>query len=392
MKKKIRNTIFLISFFALAIIAYSLVSSNNAKQYLEEERKKVENIILELERENGDNLLIQKKQIENQFVNLVYETETGRHISYFVNATNGNLLELEDIIKQEQINNFKEKVKELTTLKYPKFISDVLNSGTCTLAYEIRDTDLLIYFSDFQINPIPKENLTLQIDYNEIKDFVNFPVHLNEEYENENRYHYDSSKKTIALTFDDGPNGQKTKKLVELLNQNKMHATFFMVGNRMSSEKNTVLEVLKNGNEIGSHSYNHQNLTRLKKEELLEEENLTNQIYKDITGNDLKLLRPPYGNINSLMKENLNYVFINWNIDTEDWRYRNVDHIFNEVITKVKDGDIILMHDLYDTTIEAVEKLLPELYVNGYQVVTITELANLKGKNLEYGQVYRSIK
>lgn len=382
----------LVIFLVLLTITCNLLYLNSTKVDIKEERKKLENTLSKLEKENEANSLIQKKQVENQFVNLVYETESGNHISYFVSTTNGNLLELKDIIKDNQIDNFKNKVKELISLKYPTFISDVLNNEECTLAYEIRDTDLMIYFSDFSITPKPQEDLTLKVDYNEIKDFVNFPIHLNEEYENENGYHYTSNKKTIALTFDDGPNGEKTKKLIDLLNQNKMHATFFMVGNRMASEKNTVLEVLRYGNEIGSHSYNHQNLTHLKKEELIEEENLTNQIYKSITGTDLKFLRPPYGNINDLMKENLNYIFINWNIDTEDWRYKNLDHIYNEVLSNVKDGDIILMHDLYDSTIEAVEHLLPQLYVNGYQVVTITELANLKGKSLEYGQVYRYIK
>ena len=92
------------------------------------------------------------------------------------------------------------------------------------------------------------------------------------------------------------------------------------------------------------------------------------------------------------MKETLYYVFVNWNVDTEDWRYRNKEHVKNAVISKVKDGDIILMHDLYDSTIEAVEEMLPELYVEGFQVVTITELANLKGQNLNLKKVYRSIK
>ena len=126
------------------------------------------------------------------------------------------------------------------------------------------------------------------------------------------------------------------------------------------------------------------------KEELLEEEKSTNLIYKSITGQDLKLLRPPYGNVNDTMKQNLNLTFINWNLDTEDWRYRNTNHIYDSVINKVKDGDIILMHDLYETTIEAVEKLLPELYVRGFQVVSVSELANIKGQTLEVHKVYRS--
>ncbi len=275
-------------------------------------------------------------------------------------------------------------------MKYPKFIADSLNYGNGNITYILKDTELIMYFYDFEINPKPLEELFLMIDYNEIKDYVNFPFHLKEEYERENGFTFDPAKKTVALTFDDGPNGSKTLRLVELLHQNKMHATFFMVGNRMSTAPNVIKEVLKTGNEVGSHSYNHKNLTRLTKEELLEEEKSTNLIYKSITGQDLKLLRPPYGNVNDTMKQNLNLTFINWNLDTEDWRYRNTNHIYDSVINKVKDGDIILMHDLYETTIEAVEKLLPELYVRGFQVVSVSELANIKGQTLEVHKVYRS--
>ena len=317
-------------------------------------------------------------------------SHNGTYKSYFINVKDGNLLNIEDIIKSEEQQNFKNKVQELIELKYPKFIADSLNYGNGNITYILKDTELIMYFYDFEINPKPLEELFLMIDYNEIKDYVNFPFHLKEEYERENGFTFDPAKKTVALTFDDGPNGSKTLRLVELLHQNKMHATFFMVGNRMATAPNVIKEVLKTGNEVGSHSYNHKNLTRLTKEELLEEEKSTNLIYKSITGQDLKLLRPPYGNVNDTMKQNLNLTFINWNLDTEDWRYRNTNHIYDSVINKVKDGDIILMHDLYETTIEAVEKLLPELYVRGFQVVSVSELANIKGQTLEVHKVYRS--
>jgi peptidoglycan/xylan/chitin deacetylase (PgdA/CDA1 family) len=336
--------------------------------------------------------LLDIHQLGDTISEAIFQQENGTYKSYFINVENGNLLKISDLIKMDHYENFKNKIKELVALKFPKFIADSLNYGNGTMTYILKETELIIYFYDFSISPKPQEELTLTVDYHEIKDDVNFPVHLKDEYENENGFNYDPAKKTVALTFDDGPNGSKTLKLVELLTQNKMHATFFMVGNRMASAPNVITEVLKSGNEIGSHSYNHKNLTRLKKEALIEEESSTNTIYKSITGQDLKLLRPPYGNVNNTMKENLNLIFINWNLDTEDWRYRDVDHIYQSVLNNVKDGDIILMHDLYDTTVAAVEKLMPELYVRGFQVVGISELANLKGVTLETHEVYRQIK
>lgn len=388
-KKKIIQFIILICFFLILFFSFFFFSKMNQKNV---DEKKLQDVLLELENQNTDNLLIQKKQIDEKFINIVYELQSGTYKSYFVNSTNGKIMQIEDLIKPDKIKIFQNKVSELIEKKFPKFIQEGLKNDKVEIAYEIGDKELILHFSNYQITPSIKEELFLKINYNEIKDEINFKANLSEEYEVENGFHYDKNKKTIAFTFDDGPSGNKTQRLLNILKENKMHATFFMVGNRMESFTNIILETLQNGNEIGSHSFQHGNMTRLKKEELIEDERKTNEIYKKITGNDLKLLRPPYGNVNQLMKDNLNYSFVNWNIDTEDWRYRNAEHIYHEVISKVEDGDIILMHDLYDSTIEAVEKLLPELYVRGFQVVTVSELANLKGVTLEPKKVIRSIK
>jgi peptidoglycan/xylan/chitin deacetylase (PgdA/CDA1 family) len=392
MKKK-RNIKIILIFSGIFCIFLTLlifkINLNN-KQKDVWDSKLADETLTNILTQEANYVLVEHKMISSQFTQAILKNDNGTYKSYFINVKDGNLLNIEDIIKSEEQQNFKNKVHELIELKYPKFIADSLNYGNGNITYILKDTELIMYFYDFEINPKPLEELFLMIDYNEIKDYVNFPFHLKEEYERENGFTFDPTKKTVALTFDDGPNGSKTLRLVELLHQNKMHATFFMVGNRMATAPNVIKEVLKTGNEVGSHSYNHKNLTRLTKEELLEEEKSTNLIYKSITGQDLKLLRPPYGNVNDTMKQNLNLTFINWNLDTEDWRYRNTNHIYDSVINKVKDGDIILMHDLYETTIEAVEKLLPELYVRGFQVVSVSELANIKGQTLEVHKVYRS--
>lgn len=392
MKKK-RNIKIILIFSGIFCIFLTLlifkINLNN-KQKDVWDSKLADETLTNILTQEANYVLVEHKMISSQFTQAILKNDNGTYKSYFINVKDGNLLNIEDIIKSEEQQNFKNKVQELIELKYPKFIADSLNYGNGNITYILKDTELIMYFYDFEINPKPLEELFLMIDYNEIKDYVNFPFHLKEEYERENGFTFDPTKKTVALTFDDGPNGSKTLRLVELLHQNKMHATFFMVGNRMATAPNVIKEVLKTGNEVGSHSYNHKNLTRLTKEELLEEEKSTNLIYKSITGQDLKLLRPPYGNVNDTMKQNLNLTFINWNLDTEDWRYRNTNHIYDSVINKVKDGDIILMHDLYETTIKAVEKLLPELYVRGFQVVSVSELANIKGQTLEVHKVYRS--
>lgn len=354
--------------------------------------KKADFKIKEIIEQEKENTLIEQKIWEEKYIQMVFQTINQTFKTIFLNAKSGEILKIEDMIKEEKREHFKTTINELIELKYPKFIADVLKYENGETTYILKENELVLYFYNFTITPAPKEELFLKINYNRIKEDLNFQIPFSNDKKDENGFDYVKNKKTIALTFDDGPNQDKTLTLIKLLNENKMHATFFMVGNRMVNAPDVLKEVLKNGNEIGSHSYHHKNLTRLKKEELLEEENKTNTIYKSITGEDLKLLRPPYGNVNQEMKENLNYVFINWNLDTEDWRYRDEKHVYDSVIEKVEDGDIILMHDLYDSTIEAVRKLLPELYVRGFQVVSVSELANLKDITLENHKVYRSIK
>lgn len=389
-KKKIWIIFFI--FIIIAISIFCIFKRKEKYQGVYYDEKKADEKLIEIINLEKNSTLENHQKIANKFIQAIFKTEDGTYQSFFIDVKNGELLGIEDIIKKDHLESFQNKIKELTQLKYPKFIADVLNYGNGKITYILKETELLMYFYDFSIHPTPQEELMLTVDYNEIKEDVNFTVNLKEEYENENGFFYDKNKKTVALTFDDGPNGEKTRRLIEILNDNKMHATFFMVGNRMGLTPNVLTDVLNQGSEIGSHSYNHKNLKRIKLKELIEEEQKTNQIYKSITGLELKLLRPPYGNVSNEMKENLNYVFVNWNLDTEDWRYRDKDHIYKTVMENIQDGAIILMHDLYDSTIEAVEKILPELYTQGYQVVTVSELADLKGVTLEKHKIYRSIK
>ena len=180
----------------------------------------------------------------------------------------------------------------------------------------------------------------------------------------------------------------KKPSILTLLEENKAHATFFMVGYRMREDVDTVKAVYNSKNEIGSHSLNHKNLTRLTPEEILKQEKETEEIYYQITGDVLKILRPPYGAYNQKVKDTLDYSLINWSIDPEDWRYKDVDLIINHILENISDGDIILFHDLYETTVESVKILLPILYAQGYQVVSVSELATLKGYTLESHQKY----
>ena len=193
----------------------------------------------------------------------------------------------------------------------------------------------------------------------------------------------------VALTFDDGPNPSSTGRILNALEKNHAVATFFDLGNLVNSYPDVVKREESIGCEVASHSYNHPNLNNLGKEAIQEQINNSRNAFVNVLGHDVSLFRPPYGNANALVKENVPYPLINWNVDTLDWKSKNKDAILNEV-RKIGnlDGKIILMHSIHETTADAVEVLVPELISQGYQLVTVSELAYYKGVALNPGETY----
>ncbi len=198
----------------------------------------------------------------------------------------------------------------------------------------------------------------------------------------------DPNKPMVALTFDDGPNKSTTVPILDTLKEYNSAATFFVLGNRVSNNVDILERMLEEGSEIGNHSYNHKELTKLSYEELMEQITKTQEAIIEATGYEPKLMRPTYGSYNDELKSGVCMPLILWSIDTLDWKSKSSRRITDHVLGRVKDGDIILMHDIYGSTAEAVELLVPELINRGYQLVTISELYESKEKSLECGQIY----
>lgn len=201
----------------------------------------------------------------------------------------------------------------------------------------------------------------------------------------------DPDKKAIALTFDDGPSKQ-TRKILATLAEYDGLATFFTVGERLDDYSETLQMIYDSGCQIGMHTYSHANLRKLSKSEILDEINKTNDLIYKYTGEYSHLVRPPYGAVNDKVKATVEQPMINWSIDTRDWESRDANSVYNEIMNNVEDGDIILMHDLYSSTAEAVSRVVPELVAQGYQLCTVDELFKLKGIELTAGKVYLSAK
>lgn len=198
------------------------------------------------------------------------------------------------------------------------------------------------------------------------------------------------NKKLVAFTFDDGPNKEKTSYLLKELEKRNAHVSFFMVGNRILGNEYLVKEIFNAHHTIGNHTYDHKNLKNISADKVLFEINETNKVLEEVTGHKPIFLRPPYGTYNNFIKD-ANMTIILWSIDTEDWLYKDAKKIKDTIVTNVQDGDIILLHDLYDTSIEGALLAMDELK-DEYRFVSIEELIKLKGINVQPNEIYHNFR
>jgi len=198
-------------------------------------------------------------------------------------------------------------------------------------------------------------------------------------------------KKLIAFTFDDGPNNKTTIRLVEGMQKYNARATFFVVGNRVDKHKDALIKTYETCNQIGNHTYSHYSLKKKSTDVVVDEINNTSIAINNIIGEYPTVIRYPYGSSNEKIRKIGNLPTMYWSIDTLDWKYRDEERIANEIIENAEDGAIILLHDLYDTSVDgallAMEQLSDE-----YAFVTIEEMALIKQIELDSTKVYRKIK
>ena len=197
---------------------------------------------------------------------------------------------------------------------------------------------------------------------------------------------YDPSKvrPMLALTFDDGP-GEYTDELLDCLEQNNAHATFFMLGQNVSSYPDAPKRMLELGCEIGSHSWDHTQLTTIDLDAVAKQFSDTDDALIQACGQAASVARAPYGDGNSDIYNTVNKPFFMWSLDTEDWKLLDADADYSAVMNgDLTDGTIILMHDIHEPSVKcATEKLIPALIDQGYKLVTVSELAEAKDVTLQ---------
>lgn len=185
----------------------------------------------------------------------------------------------------------------------------------------------------------------------------------------------DPAKPMVALTFDDGPDETCSSQILDILEEHHALATFFEVGRNVAACPEPVGRMVELGCEVGSHSNAHKDLSKLKKSSLLRDLDTADEAFTLAGAPAPLLVRPPYGAVNKTVKSATGRAMVTWTVDTEDWRSRDAQKVIDYVQNYgALDGEIILMHSIYESTVEAVRVLVPWLQEQGYQLVTVTEL------------------
>lgn len=251
-----------------------------------------------------------------------------------------------------------------------------MSDGTVALLYPYEELDGIISLSGISIQE-PEQSAPPHGEEPEIGEAPQGPS-------------VDPNKPMLALTFDDGPSAH-TERLLDAFAAHGGKGTFYVVGNMLDGRPDTLRRMAAEGHEIGGHSWNHRQLTKLGKEELTDQLMSTRAKIYDITGVDATTMRPPYGSCNDQVKTTageLGIALINWSVDTLDWKYKNADTVYTAVMDGAKDGAIILCHDLHKTTVDAMERAIPALIAEGYQLVTVSELLTSSGGAINAGSLY----
>ena len=283
------------------------------------------------------------------------------------------------------------KQKFLSKIKQQLVVKGLSEEDINAIIIKLRDQDVATWkftYDEAKFKIEVDENKlglkSVDIPVNDLYKYIDGTYLKSQDLVKYNEYIKKRSRKAVALTFDDGPNPNTTPAALELLKKYNAKATFFIVGRSVAGNEDIIKQVVAEGHQIGNHSWSHPLLTKISLEEAKSQINDTTEALKKASGQDVHIMRPPYGGINSTIQAAVDQSFILWNIDTLDWKNRNTASIMRE-IRKTQPGSIILMHDIHQTSIDALPSVLQYLTEQGFELVTIDELM---GDQLELHQKY----
>lgn len=331
---------------------------------------------------------------------------TREDISYYYDTKAKKLISPLDLLTQEGLNSlsqlaYYQVMEQSSKNAWNLEDADVKENTAPKLElYQhmtLSDQGLHILFPPYQVAPWAVGPITVTIPFEQLEDI------LKSKYLGETKTKVEApkisqekrdltpyqGKKLIAFTFDDGPGYQTTKKLLDGLKERDARVTFFMLGSRVDAYPDIVKQAYLEGHQIGSHTYHHKNLFHLTDFEIHQEIESTNQAIETIIGVAPTLLRAPYGNTNDQIKKISNMYSILWDVDTLDWSSKNKDAISDHIVSHAHDGAVLLLHDIYNASIEGALQAMDQLK-DEYAFVTVDEMLTLKGLTLDKTKSYRS--
>ena len=292
-----------------------------------------------------------------------------------------NLFSSPDEAKQKFLSKIKQQlaVKGLSEEKNKEVITTLRDKDMATWKFTYDESKFNI-----NIEPIVSDVSSVEVSINDVFKYIEEAYLKGEDLEKYKTYIKKRTRKAVALTFDDGPSPKTTPVALDLLKKYNAKGTFFMVGHAVEGNEDIIKRVIAEGHQIGNHSWDHPVLTKISLEKAKSQINDTTAALKKASGLDVHIMRPPYGAINETIQAAVDQSFILWDVDTLDWKNRNTASIMKEV-KKAQPGSIILMHDVHQTTIDALPLILQYLTEQGFEMVTIEELM---GDQLELHQSY----
>ena len=271
--------------------------------------------------------------------------------------------------------------KKLEQEKVDQIVKGFSDQDLSAWNFDYKDSQIILYPSH------AVENLDeIALPVSSFFEVIQSSYLLDKDAELYKAYYEKKNRKVVALTFDDGPNPATTNQALDTLSKYGIKATFFVLGKNVSGNEEILKRMKADGHVIGNHSWSHPILSQLSLDEAKKQITDTEDVLTKVLGSSSKLMRPPYGAITDDIRNSLDLSFIMWDVDSLDWKNKNEASILTEIQREVKNGSIILMHDIHAETVHALPKVIDYLKGQGYDFVTVPDLldSRLKAHQLYY--------
>jgi len=265
--------------------------------------------------------------------------------------------------------------KKLEQEKVDQLVKSFSDQDLSAWNFDYKDSQIILYPSQAVENI---DEITLPVS--SFFEIIQSSYLLDKDAELYKKAQAEKNKKVVALTFDDGPDGNTTPQALDILAKYKIKATFFVQGKNIAGNESILKRMQSEGHEVGNHSWNHPILTKLSLEDAKKQITDTEDAITKVLGKSSKLMRPPYGAISDDIRNSLDLSFIMWDVDSLDWKSKNEAAILTEIQRQVSNGSIILMHDIHQTSVNSLPKVIEYLQGQGYSFVTVSDLLNTRLK------------